>query len=131
MAQLPRGISPDLLQSQVRNTMPYLFEGAVVGFPPADTLRAYEPGQPLTHFEYFRLCLSSHYLSCATPVPTDVDNQIRLKLWPKALPVDRKPLNRNGSALKPIPHAAPGRSSRPASTERSRRCRSTRSSAPI
>jgi hypothetical protein len=51
-------------------------------------LRAYEPGQDLSHFEYFRLCLSSHFLTCATPVPTDVDNQIRLKLWPKGLPLE-------------------------------------------
>jgi hypothetical protein len=46
------------------------------------------PELALTHFEYFRLCLSSHYLTVATPVPTDVDNQIRQKLWPKQLPLE-------------------------------------------
>jgi hypothetical protein len=95
MAHLPRGIAPDLLLSQVKNTMPYLFESEVADtalgrFAPAQIFRAYaeEPGQALSHFEYFRLCVSAHYLTCATPVPTDVDNQIRHKLWPQALPVD-------------------------------------------
>lgn len=59
-------------------------------FPPAVFLREFaeNPGADLTHFEYFRLCLSSHYLTVATPTPTDVDNQIRLKLWPKQLPTE-------------------------------------------
>jgi hypothetical protein len=101
--QLPRGIAPDLLLSQVRNTMPYLFDserGADLAakFPPAQVLREFaqgsgqksekNPEQLLSHFEYYRLCLSSHYLTVATPVPTDVDNQIRQKLWPKALPLE-------------------------------------------
>src|SRR5438105_2466886 len=89
MSNLPRGISPDLLVSQVRNTMPYLFDPDLSGtrnlaeFPPAVLLRAsrgIRADSELSHFEYFRLCLSCHYLSCATPVPTDVDNQIRRKL---------------------------------------------------
>ncbi len=101
MAQLPRGISPELLVSQVQNTMPYLF---AVG-PDADSLREFEParivtdfassldqtsssGRPLSHFEYFGLCLSSHYLSCGAPVPTDVDNQIRRRLWHPQLPLE-------------------------------------------
>ena len=97
MAQLQRGIAPDLLVSQVANTMPYLFEEAVDGtdlgrFPPAQVLRSERatPTDPelLDHFGYFRLCMSSHYLSCGTPVPTDVDNQIRQKLWPRQLPLE-------------------------------------------
>ena len=75
--------------------MPYLFDEKTGGlplgqFPPAQTLRAYqaEPPKSLSHLEYFCLCLSAHYLTCGTPVPTDVDNQIRQKLWPKALPLD-------------------------------------------
>lgn len=94
-AQLPRGIAPNLLLSQVRNTAPYLFdseygEELAKCYPPARVLREFEknPEQSLTHFEYFQLCLSSHYLTVATPVPTDVDNQIRQKLWPKALPLE-------------------------------------------
>jgi hypothetical protein len=94
MAQLPRGISPEILLSQVQSTMPYLFEDAAAGtsvrsLEPARFVRENEkPGKALDHFEYFRLCLSAHYLSCGTPVPTDVDNQIRLKLWPARLPIE-------------------------------------------
>ncbi len=69
--------------------MPYLFEepDTLAAFPPAQTVRGFTEGATLSHFEYFRLCLSCHYLTCATPVPTDVDNQIRLKLWPAGLPL--------------------------------------------
>lgn len=83
-----RGISPELLVSQVRNTAPYVFDEppsapAVSASPPAEIVREWERERPasLSHFEYFRLCLAAHYLTCATPVPTDVDNQIRRKLW--------------------------------------------------
>jgi hypothetical protein len=94
MAFLPRGIAPKLLLSQVKNTMPYLFapEGGKVleSFFPVQVLREYEGSvnPSLSHFEYFRLCLSSHYLTCGTPVPTDVDNQIRRKLWPHQVPLE-------------------------------------------
>lgn len=103
MAYLPRGIDPELLFSQVKNTMPYLFdpgmEATPLGrFPPSQVLRELEKSlirvqegmlaERLTHFEYFRLCVSSHYLTCGTPVPTDVDNQIRRKLWPAELPLE-------------------------------------------
>ncbi len=88
------GISPELLVSQVRNTAPYVFgEPAdaplVVASAPAALVRAQArvAAGSLSHFEYFRLCLSAHYLTCATPVPTDVDNQIRKKLWPAGLPL--------------------------------------------
>ncbi|MGZ3698233.1 MAG: hypothetical protein ACXWP5_08865 [Bdellovibrionota bacterium] len=95
MTSLPRGIAPELLLSQIKNTMPYLFEPEAGETPlgrtaPAKVAREFEksPTQPLSHFEYFRLCLSAHFLTCATPVPTDVDNQIRLKLWPAELPLE-------------------------------------------
>lgn len=95
MAYLPRGIAPDLLLSQVKNTLPYLFEegparAALGDFPPAQVVWefAQNPTAPLDHFGYFRLCLAAHYLTCATPVPTDVDNQIRRKLWPANLPFE-------------------------------------------
>lgn len=32
-------------------------------------------------YEYFLLCLSAHWASVMTFVPTDVDNKIRIKLW--------------------------------------------------
>jgi hypothetical protein len=95
MAYLPRGIDPELLHSQVKNTMPYLFvpeagDSALGRLVPAQILRAFQPNaaEPLSHLDYFKLCVSSHYLSCATPVPTDVDNQIRHKLWPAQLPLE-------------------------------------------
>lgn len=98
MRTFPRGIAPELLVSQVQSTMPYLFDSQwgtelASHFPPARTVldfvesAASGSAKELDHFEYFRLCLSAHYLTCGTPVPTDVDNQIRLKLWPKRLPI--------------------------------------------
>ena len=89
MAEHPRGIDPALLVSQIQNTMPYLFaadreQWSVSGTAPAKFVLSWGGG-PLSHAEYFRLCLSAHYLTCATPVPTDVDNQIRKKLWPRDL----------------------------------------------
>ena len=95
MTRLPRGIAPDLLLNQVKNTVPYLLAPEadrypISRFPGTAFMKAYAeaPEKPLSHFEYFRLCLSAHYLTCATPVPTDVDNQIRVKLWPRELPLE-------------------------------------------
>lgn len=92
MSHLPRGIAPDLLLSQVKNTMPYLFEEGthLATFPAGEIVLYREKNgtESLSHFEYFQLCVSSHLLTCATPVPTDVDNQIRLKLWPAHLPLE-------------------------------------------
>lgn len=100
MATLTRGIAPELLLSQVKNTAPWLFEKAwsaaeLATLPPLSVLKDYDStlgsdgqGRDLTHFEYFQLCLSAHYVTCASPVPTDVDNQIRKKLWPAELPAE-------------------------------------------
>ncbi|MBC7693483.1 MAG: hypothetical protein H7222_17085 [Methylotenera sp.] len=108
MSQFRRGIAPELLLSQVQNTLPYLFvagasDTALGKLPPAKVIAEYsrvsaansEPGleseprvDALTHVEYFKLCLSAHFLTVGTPVPTDVDNQIRLKLWPRELPLE-------------------------------------------
>jgi hypothetical protein len=99
MSQFARGISPQLLLSQVQGTMPYLFSEASPhrerfhSFPPANLLQDYarmmsEKENDPTHVEYFRLCVCAHYSSCGTPVPTDVDNQIRLKLWPRKLSLE-------------------------------------------
>ncbi len=103
----PRGLSPELLVSQVKNTAPYLFEGeglpeGLTHLEPVGHLRKIyaslnltstqatrpESSLELSHFEYFKLCLCAHYLSCATPVPTDVDHQIRFKLWHEKLPIE-------------------------------------------
>jgi hypothetical protein len=81
-----RGIEPALLVSQVQNTMPYLFDGkpdALAQSQPARSILSFHqnPERELSHFDYFDLCLSAHFLTVGTPVPTDVDNQIRKKLW--------------------------------------------------
>jgi hypothetical protein len=90
--ELPRGISPELLISQIKNTMPYLFEGtsAINTLEPTQIVfnKISNPDLALSHVEYFKLCYSAHVLTVGTPVPTDVDNQIRQKLWPKNLPLE-------------------------------------------
>ena len=96
MSSPPRGIAPELLVSQVKNTMPYLFDPLAFekfkleALPAAVFMREFlgSTHQELSHFEYFKLCVCAHLLSCATPTPTDVDNQIRKKLWPKELPLE-------------------------------------------
>lgn len=99
--RFPRGISPRTLLEGVRNTIPFLFE------PPADEPRPdlsraphlqrlvamaerlkTEPEPELSHHDYYMLCLSAHHATVSSLVPTDVDNQIRLKLWPAGLPLD-------------------------------------------
>ncbi len=85
-----RGIAPEALVAQVRSTMPYLFDddaGALAALPPARIVLGFAPASSLSHADYFALGLAAHFLTCATPVPTDVDNAIRLKLWPEGLPL--------------------------------------------
>jgi hypothetical protein len=85
-----RGVTPPILLEQVRNTVPFAlhpdFEPAL---PYLNTLRAVQsaPEAPLSHFDYYRLCLSAHYTTVASYVPTDVDQQIRFRLWDPALPL--------------------------------------------
>jgi hypothetical protein len=98
MRSFPRGIAPELLLTQVTHTVPYLDQAELsplgsgpVGIFPAHTLLKKALRQKeltLSHSEYFKLCVSAHYSTCSTPVPTDVDNQIRHKLWPKGLPLE-------------------------------------------
>lgn len=90
---LARGIAPALLLSQVQGTMPYLFaperahDPLTLSVPAQVVLElARDPAQPLSHEAYYRLCLCAHFLTVGTPVPTDVDNQIRKKLWHPSLP---------------------------------------------
>jgi hypothetical protein len=70
--------------------MPYLFDdpsSPLASLEPARTVLSFDAAIPLDHVGYYRLCWSSHLLTCATPVPTDVDNAIRHKLWPAGLPL--------------------------------------------
>lgn len=88
---VPRGISPQLLVSQVKNTAPFLFEDGFYrrGDPQYGYLEFLQTFQePLSHLDYFRLCLAAHHSTVGTFVPTDVDNQIRFKLWSPKLPLD-------------------------------------------
>jgi len=97
-----RGIAPRALLDQVGNTAPYLFVEGRAGLARRDHLGviadfderlASPPTSPspskddgLTGLEYFQLCVAAHWTTVATFVPTDVDNQIRFKLWNSNLP---------------------------------------------
>jgi hypothetical protein len=83
-----RGVSPEILLEQVRNTAAFaLAPDFSPGVPYLEVMRRTGPG-PLGHVEYYRLCLSAHFTTVATYVPTDVDNQIRFKLWDPTLPIE-------------------------------------------
>jgi hypothetical protein len=88
----PRGVAPKILIEQVKNTAPFLFQFSkeTLAEPEFSYVKhivdtdARLQGSDLTqlpHLEYFELCLSAHYATVATFVPTDVDNQIRSRLW--------------------------------------------------
>ena len=82
-------ISPANLLDQVRTTAPFLFEGEA---PDAEgplgyirRLRDYN-GAELSPSDYYLFCLSAHWATAGTFVPTDVDNAIRWKLWQEISP---------------------------------------------
>lgn len=90
-----RGVSPPILIEQVRNTAPFIFAESHSGeqkpeFRYLKILRetGNNPSRTLTHAEYYALCLSAHHATVGTFVPTDVDNQIRFKLWNPGLPTE-------------------------------------------
>lgn len=86
MVDFPRGIQPSALIALVQNTVPFLDQLSAQNPPVGFLLQAKKQcDSPLTHFEYFRLCLSAHWVTVASYVPTDVDNQIRSRLWPAGL----------------------------------------------
>jgi hypothetical protein len=83
------GIAPNLLLKDVENTAPFLFKGEV---DLSGDKRAYlaklvfykKNLNALKHinlYDYFYLCLSAHWATAGTFVPTNVDNQIREGLW--------------------------------------------------
>lgn len=95
----PRGIAPRALLEAVYNTIPFLFdamtdETVLKDAPHLQRLRAFyaalQAGQEpaLSHLEYYLLCLSAHHATVSSLVPTDVDNQIRQKLWAPNLPLE-------------------------------------------
>jgi len=83
MSELPpRGVRPAILLEQVRNTVPFIW--SVEGSPFLDNLKNHTERE-LSQSEYFLLCLSAHYGTVGSFVPTDVDNQIRFRLWHPAV----------------------------------------------
>ena len=86
--QLKDWISPRGLIDLVQNTAPFLFRGngALLSGPGFEYLAflreiAGDPPSELDLTEYFRLCLSAHFATAATFVPTDVDTKIRGLIW--------------------------------------------------
>lgn len=80
-----RGVDPATLLSLVNNTAPFLFEKNTPITPYTEVVLAAREKKEFSHLEYFELCLSAHYTTVATFVPTDVDNQIRKTLWDQKL----------------------------------------------
>jgi len=90
------GIAPRQLLAQVENTVPFLLhegrelkaQGQVL--PPErrylEVLLAAEArtDDEFDHVGYFELCLAAHFATVGSFVPTDVDNQIRQKIWQTA-----------------------------------------------
>lgn len=86
-----RGISPQDLVTQVRNTIPFLFDEAAgwqARAPFVAPILAPTLSDDASLVDYYRLCLAAHHATVSSFVPTDVDNQIRLKLWSPRLPAE-------------------------------------------
>jgi len=83
------GIAPNILLQHVDNTAPFLFQGELdtTGEKRAylEKLRFYKKNlkalSQINLSEYFHICMSAHWSTAGTFVPTDVDNQIREGLW--------------------------------------------------
>src|SRR5690349_10572914 len=84
---IPRGVSPKILLDQIHVTVPYLLNEK---FPNENSfgyfwtlkntrelLQRLGGAVDFDHAQYYRLCLSAHYATVGSFVPTDVDNQIR------------------------------------------------------
>lgn len=83
------GIAPNLLMKDIENTAPFLFQGEIKTSEEKQEylqkLRDYKTNSKLLKqlnlSDYFHLCISAHWTTAGTFVPTDVDNQIRYSLW--------------------------------------------------
>ncbi|MBY0517178.1 MAG: hypothetical protein K2P81_09730 [Bacteriovoracaceae bacterium] len=83
------GIAPNLLLKDVETTAPFLFRGELNTSTPQTAYLAklihYKKNLKLLKtidlFEYFSICMSAHWATAGTFVPTNVDNQIREGLW--------------------------------------------------
>jgi hypothetical protein len=108
-------IGPKNLLMLVRNTAPYLFDGSVPSLPlppvtsgarldeharhqlgwwsvllNAGGLAATSEPTPSQWTDYFALCVSAHFATVATYVPTDVDTKIRDHFWFLDQPADER-----------------------------------------
>ncbi|MFM8315377.1 MAG: hypothetical protein ACKOA8_13910, partial [Deltaproteobacteria bacterium] len=95
--EFTRGVSPKILLTHVKNTAPFIFnETFLLGtnhrfiklLRHTDQWLSKFPESELDHAAYFELCVAAHWATIATFVPTDVDNQIRFRLWHPALPLE-------------------------------------------
>lgn len=83
------GIAPNLLLKDVEVTAPWLFRGEVetTGSERAYLAKLIQHRKNLSGLkhldlaDYFQLCMSAHWATAGTFVPTNVDNQIREGLW--------------------------------------------------
>ncbi len=83
------GIAPNLLLKDVENTAPFIFKNEI-NLAGKDReylakLNFYKKNlkalKTINLFDYFYLCMSAHWATAGTFVPTNVDNQIREGLW--------------------------------------------------
>lgn len=83
------GIAPNLLLKDIEVTAPWIFKGEIDLSGPKRAFLAklvfYKKNLGLLKTidlaEYFYLCMSAHWSTAGTFVPTNVDNQIREGLW--------------------------------------------------
>jgi hypothetical protein len=87
----PKGIEPKLLLNQVFNTAPYLKHFSLeqpISRRYLTSILSHHSDvswDDFSYSRYFELCVAAHFSTCATFVPTDVDNHIRFKLWNPAV----------------------------------------------
>jgi len=83
------GIAPNLLLKDIEVTAPWIFQGEVETSGPQREFLARlvnhkkNPAglKTIDLLEYFNICMSAHWATAGTFVPTNVDNQIREGLW--------------------------------------------------
>ncbi len=86
ISSIRRGVSPEILLTHIRNTAPYLLGDEPYSLAKARCFKILQDiekseDKSQDHARYYEMCVSAHFATVATFVPTDVDNQIRFKLW--------------------------------------------------
>lgn len=79
------GIDPSLLREQVYRSVPFIDDSEWDNSSWVQTLRDPEV-LAWSLPEYFRYCISAHFATVASFLPTDLDPTIRTKLWERASP---------------------------------------------